>query len=564
RPPSSPSSGGSIASAGGRGPRPGGGPRFRASLSMKPLFGGIVFGNTPVIAPTNPAAFTIAFTNGAPSIQVTLQQGEDKEVFDFRGITSEELWAAYLFVQPPDRMVQEFNLVDDECSLLGLLERAASFWCFNIHPALANTITARDAMRVDMLLANRDLPTLATNIFRDIQIAPNATYQWFDEETTIECRDGRVLVNSTNGSFSSVLSARFWVEKRPEWFNTNDLGNDSFVRERNRRLDMFVQTNDLGNTREYAYLKFERRVLDVLKKSSTVSTNILGVSVPQMSLADFNTNYSAALNICFATQRMRLNTATYESFSNLVQYLRLWNEVLDLAKQTPAPEWLKSAVTDDEKLDKIRIVVRRTMDNYEIVSPFPDPRRSAATRVVSEANDQVLAEARSEAIPSWLVTWLDGLSPTNKVVVTNILEVNRAPLLRRIEMMQTMTEEAFELQKQLSSLITQQATNRALPILRERGLEAAWRLNQLEDGLSVELQRDLRQNENSILPRSSVDTLVRRFDALSTLDRFARTVQLLRWIKEANGGHLPSLPPEVRPSGVFVQPVWDTKQILLN
>lgn len=205
--------------------------------------------------------------------------------------------------------------------------------------------------------------------------------------------------------------------------------------------------------------------------------------------------------------------------------------------------------------------MQRLAEPQKLAYPFPDPRLAQVSQVFGNVQLKVEKELTSEPRAPWLVSWIDSLPSAERDTARQFpakygnLSVFFGRTLSPIE---------TNLIEKLEAAMTKETESRLAFALQQRGLTTVWQVTQLQRDLANTLSKELRNNENSFLSEATVDALVRRFDALASLDVFARTVQLLRWAKEANGGLLPDLPKEVKPSGIFLQPVWEKNSILLN
>jgi hypothetical protein len=123
------------------------------------------------------------------------------------------------------------ELDNSDCALVGIDEqssekngaRVQNAWFFSIHPAIANTLVAEDAMRLDMLLAHPPVESLAP----DLKGVSRPTYQWYDIQSNIEVSNGRVLVSPRDGKNSPLMRFRIWEQTIPDWARDQRSAKDS-------------------------------------------------------------------------------------------------------------------------------------------------------------------------------------------------------------------------------------------------------------------------------------------------------------------------------------------------
>ena len=212
-----------------------------------PRWGGIVFGNSSFYHGLEPQS--LDFVEVSPAFEETPSPGaagaivlrfslEDGSTVEYAGLTPDELWSAYNFVQPILRTEHGERLPRGASGLIGISDRQeeGTIWTFAIHPAVAGGALARDAMRLDMLIAGArrvgELGALDTIPWSDLEFF---TYQWSDAPARISTTDGRLLVTPAEGPESCMLRARLVAWEPPEWLDL-DRGDGSIVREVTRRL----------------------------------------------------------------------------------------------------------------------------------------------------------------------------------------------------------------------------------------------------------------------------------------------------------------------------------------
>jgi hypothetical protein len=156
--------------------------------------------------------------NGRPTVEVLAQTADSQpKRYRFSDMTATELWAAYHFIRPGQKQKEDYGLEDGECALLGMTrtdyERDGNenkVWEFAVHPALANSSLAREAMRLDMLIGTHALPPFAG------LKGKWETYQWYDEAAVISIRDSTILINAAKGPRENLLRVRFWGDLKAE------------------------------------------------------------------------------------------------------------------------------------------------------------------------------------------------------------------------------------------------------------------------------------------------------------------------------------------------------------
>ncbi len=222
--------------------------RFR-SLAQSPIprWGGVVLGNAVNYRGSRPQSVNFV---DAPSLFEDLPSGgmitlrvvfEDGSTVEYADFTPDELWSAYNFVQPIDALHEAYgdDLPRGSAGLIGISERApgGEAWSFAVHPAIAGSVLARDAMRLDMLIAGaeraNDLPGGLDRVpWGEVDYW---TYQWTDAEAEITTSDGRLVVSPVAEPATCMLRVRLVSWDVPDWFDQND-GEVSMVAEVARRL----------------------------------------------------------------------------------------------------------------------------------------------------------------------------------------------------------------------------------------------------------------------------------------------------------------------------------------
>ena len=214
----------------------GGGGGFKVELARgMPRFGGVIVGN----ATNGPVAKRLEFValaaaeedesdsgeSSGPSavyIRITLKDGR---MADYTDITPVELEAAYNLVQPTSVITAGYKkgaVRADDPGLVGMYKNNGDSWQFGIHPAIADTPLAQDAMRLDMFLAAgaallkrhaSSVPEYVKDIpLNDLKFN---TYQWYDAESNI--------MSKPTVSPSTLLRARRPVSCACDSLNSKNL-----------------------------------------------------------------------------------------------------------------------------------------------------------------------------------------------------------------------------------------------------------------------------------------------------------------------------------------------------
>ena len=188
-----------------------------------PFFGGIVLGNsTKTPSPKTLRFVAVASADDvAISIRVELSDGRLAEYANF---TPGELWSAYNFVQPTTSFRSKFpGSIPHSAGLVGIYAATMKGWRFSVHPAIANTVLATPAMRLDMLFSALDQteswPDYLTSLDADAEWIPDFdSYQWFDDSAVFEAEGPRLVVRAKTPPHDCLMRLRFFgAEPSPEW-----------------------------------------------------------------------------------------------------------------------------------------------------------------------------------------------------------------------------------------------------------------------------------------------------------------------------------------------------------
>jgi hypothetical protein len=136
-------------------------------------------------------------------IRVELPEGQA----EYADVSPTEAWCAYQMIKPTKQLQDEGADADDP-GICGINGRIQGGWKFQIHPAVANTLLAREAMRLDMSgsLDDSRLPPLPP-IY--------STYRWYDVPAVIYAKNGRILVKPAREPFDILLRLQLWDEMGP-------------------------------------------------------------------------------------------------------------------------------------------------------------------------------------------------------------------------------------------------------------------------------------------------------------------------------------------------------------
>jgi len=478
--------------------------RFARSLSIPPVFGGIIIGNRPAEAPGGVCCPRIYVEDGVVCIGLVSDIAETENEYAYCDLTGPELWAAYHFVQPTAEMREEFELDSEECSLVGMQEKfeatglfsERTIWSFALHPAIANSVTAIDAMQADMLLAESRAPWLA-ELLAEKEPPRTTTYQWFDEQARISLSDGEVVVDPANEPQTTILRARFWHEKQPAWLTKDDVA--SIDREIERRFGLAAKAAALDSTTEYLAHVTTLQLSQLTKELLASKVTALDAEARQV-LSGW---HERAAVMRAAVERATADAAGIAIMRDLASPVRAVEEVLKEASQVTLPSWIK-----DQGMPAGMAILRRVRGVL------------AGSRRNGEHDD--LPYFRVQAA-------FEG--------VVEAMSIGEAPddidlVLHRMD--------AWARANQLDN------TN-------------AFRLGRLLWKIRKEVNAELSVEVSTVVPEVSAFCYW-RVPALQRLDRFARGVALLNWIKSWNG-ELPELPTGVEQAGVRVPPLFDSDNL---
>ena len=180
--------------------------RFARSTTGEPIFGGIVFGNdcsAPGLKPLQSRLVEGEEGNFILKVQLAGEGTRGGSWVTYSDFTPMELWSAYHIIMPRESWLRDYEVSQHECNLVGKGGNYSHGWLFAVHPAIANTLVARDLMALDMLPAywwksHSGLPKFDS-------------YRWFDRPSTIHLSaDGTIEVISAENVDQSLLRFKLW------------------------------------------------------------------------------------------------------------------------------------------------------------------------------------------------------------------------------------------------------------------------------------------------------------------------------------------------------------------
>ena len=191
-----------------------------------PVWGGVVLGNE--VHYDGPLPRSMEFIEAPPLFDGLTASGalvlrivfNDGSIAEYANVTPVELRAAYNFVQPTGSLKQAYgkDLTKGSGGLVGIYDDfndAGVGWKFAVHPAIAGTVLARDAMRLDMLIvgatqSKESLPLPLKSIPWKLTRKPDRcnSYQWYDAEAEIVVKDGWLNAQPIGEPSACILRVR--------------------------------------------------------------------------------------------------------------------------------------------------------------------------------------------------------------------------------------------------------------------------------------------------------------------------------------------------------------------
>jgi len=190
------------------------GVRFTRGFSLRPVWGGVVIGNGSEDDSDRVVSARFTGSGASPQLEITVERDGGKLVGVLEGFTPTEIWSAYNFVQPSLQLKQSYTLTADDTGLVGMTENKDAEWTFAVHPAIAGTLIARDAMRLDMGIAMSDLKSLKS------PLPDFSTYQWYDERSTVRVEDGEIVLRAATDPHGILLRVRLWADSEPPYLRS--------------------------------------------------------------------------------------------------------------------------------------------------------------------------------------------------------------------------------------------------------------------------------------------------------------------------------------------------------
>lgn len=218
--------------------------RFVRTVRGRAVFGGVVIGNEvdgPCVSQARLWGETLTLDGEevfVPFLEVVLRTEKGTRTLRYDDWTPTELWSAYHFVQPPDRWKQEYNVTEGGGGLVGILPRAGAspdedepdVWTFGVHPAIAGTPIARDAMMLDMM-PDYLQDSSVRSFLEDLSYS---SYQWMDLPSVIGADHDRLRVESSDRDRKTVLGLRLIDDSPLLWLEA--LTIPSFLQAERMRL----------------------------------------------------------------------------------------------------------------------------------------------------------------------------------------------------------------------------------------------------------------------------------------------------------------------------------------
>jgi hypothetical protein len=148
----------------------------------------------------NPPRFDVE----KPTIVIDIEGHAGSYIFD--AVTMTELWSAYHLLRPTEAQTRH-GAKPGDAGICGIeRNNPDGSWDFVLHPAVANTLLAREAMRLDMVLAldHRSLPPVPSGW---------GTYRWFDTPAVILAEKGTIYVKAPSEPHFTLMRVHLWSMK---------------------------------------------------------------------------------------------------------------------------------------------------------------------------------------------------------------------------------------------------------------------------------------------------------------------------------------------------------------
>lgn len=248
-------------------------------------FGGIVIGEKPKGPPIRAVALVPGEKSETASIEIETT-GDERAVFG--PVSATELWVAYNYVKPSEGLKARYPGIEiepDAGGLVGKVDEAGTKWKFALHPAIADTALAGDAMRVDMAVfaATSDPEDELPDVVEKLpwtKIDDYLTYQWFDAPAEIVLGGGQVSIRAVADRRPCIMRLRLIQEP-----NEAQLLGSIKVGDRDPELVRLVNQRKEGLARLFGerpsdeHLKIIRELeRDALKEKRAVARELRGMS----------------------------------------------------------------------------------------------------------------------------------------------------------------------------------------------------------------------------------------------------------------------------------------------
>ena len=489
--------------------RPGGGRRFSLGLRIRPIFGGIMIGNEVSEAPKALGAkISLNKTLGAPVLEIKIEGEKGREDVRFEDMTSTELWCAYRFVQPDKLMTDRFDAQRGECGLVGMSGKLSGGWRFGIHPAVADTILARDAMRLDMAPAKPNPPI--------IKIPPEITwtnYQWSDTKSRIRAVHGNLRIEPADGPGDTLMRLRFWNDRRPGWWGPDTNLDQAISKELERRYSDRIVREGLDKSAEYLLPRIEERI------EREVEAEWRAPELPDWYLKAADKDNARRDETERRVEIAVTEAGIVDAPSYLVPKLvKLANRsVIKELSAKELPDWYLNSPDRDKAPTQ---EIERRITSGLAKAGLTDSAPYVLPRIVQATTAAVREEARAHEAPAWL-----GPSDDDR-----------------------------DIRREVERRVTAEA--------KAKGLDAssAFRVRSLRSSIEGKLYDELEGDVGG-LDEEALEDLFEEFDALRKIDRFARVVAVLNWLDHS--GCMPDLPPEIQPERMDVPPEYLFQDVVI-
>jgi len=299
--------------------------RFSASTSGSPVFGGVVIGNHVRLEDGMrlTSAKIAELSDGSErfaQIELEFVRGERAFTRVYSDFTKGELWSAYRIARPLEAWKHDLGVRDQDNGIVGIYRAGKAGWTFGIHPAVANSSLASDAMALDMTIAQlstgtlTDSSTVSTETMGLLRDAPYwKSYQWFDSPSIVKVSQGGINIAAQDEPRQILLRIRYvpsgWIvyplyHKLAFWRQDTRAANQLALRlteevDYVRRLDRFAKLVALLNLiADSPNVKFPDLPDFVIQVAAPVEAKLSYRSVKQsLGLADIGDSSDSSRNL---------------------------------------------------------------------------------------------------------------------------------------------------------------------------------------------------------------------------------------------------------------------------